>query len=98
MRKYAIKFTFEQEHSTKIFLNYSNNVPTECSIPSIWPNLFKKKYLSIFCSQEDTDSIEKIYVNTIDAFHKFKDKHLSAQDVDFSGTLSSKRKTGYNVS
>ncbi|XP_058800466.1 dynactin subunit 2 isoform X2 [Phymastichus coffea] len=50
------------------------------------------------CTEEDNDSIEKIYVNTIDAFHKFKDKHLSSVNADFSNSISTKKKTGYNVS
>ncbi|NP_001177682.1 dynactin subunit 2 isoform X1 [Nasonia vitripennis] len=48
--------------------------------------------------EDDGNSVEKIYVNPTDAFNQFKDKRVNTKDVDFSDTISSKKKTGYNVS
>lgn len=48
-------------------------------------------------NQEDGDSVEKLNVNPVDAFYKFKDKHVSSKGVDFSDSITGKSKTGYNL-
>ncbi|XP_014233820.1 dynactin subunit 2 [Trichogramma pretiosum] len=46
---------------------------------------------------DESDAIEKIYVNANDSYNKFKDKRVSSHDADFSDTITMKAKLGYKV-
>lgn len=45
--------------------------------------------------EESSGAIEILHISPNDSFSKFKDKHLSAMNVDFSDRLSKNKKTGY---
>ncbi|RZF36128.1 hypothetical protein LSTR_LSTR007202 [Laodelphax striatellus] len=45
--------------------------------------------------EESSGAIEILHISPNDSFSKFKGKHLSAMNVDFSDRLSKNKKTGY---
>ncbi|CAH1119167.1 unnamed protein product [Phaedon cochleariae] len=46
---------------------------------------------------EEEDPVERIHISTDDAFNKFKDKFLHAENVDFSSRIGKRIRTGYDA-
>lgn len=47
--------------------------------------------------EEESESIERLHINATDAFSKFKEKSLNAQNVDFSDRITKRGIKGYDA-
>jgi dynactin-2 len=47
--------------------------------------------------QEETDTIERLYISASEAFNRFKGKTLDGKGIDFSDKLSKRLRTGYDT-
>ncbi|CAH0554498.1 unnamed protein product [Brassicogethes aeneus] len=47
--------------------------------------------------EEESEAVERIHIESADAFNKFKGKFLNAQNVDFSNRISKNARTGYDA-